>query len=869
MASSGPHNQAQDRFALFKKLPRFEEYSIDLVLERFLEYVTERGLSLYPAQEEAILAIFEGKNVILNTPTGSGKSLVATALHFHSLARGQNSIYTCPIKALVNEKFLNLAREFGPEQVGMSTGDGSVNREAPILCCTAEILANRALREGELLAIDDIVMDEFHYYSDRERGVAWQIPLLTMSRSRFLLMSATLGEMGLFAERLTQLTGKETEIISRNDRPVPLKYEYRETPLHETVKELIDAGSSPVYLVCFSQREAAEEAQSLMSVDFISKEQKKAIAGALIGVEFSSPYGKEVQKYLKHGIGLHHAGLLPKYRILVERLAQTGLLKVICGTDTLGVGVNIPIRTVLLTKLCKYDGEKTAILSVRDFQQISGRAGRKGFDVEGRVVAQAPGHVIENVRMEAKAKLDPKKAKKLVKAKPPEKGFVPWGEETFRRLVSGKPEALQSKFQITHGLILNVLARENGDGCTVLRQLIRDSHETDLQKKRHRKLAFQFFRSLVEREIITFADGGKLKVNVELQDDFSLNNSLALYLIDTLAQRDSGSESYALDVLTLVESILESPDLVLRKQLDRVKTAKMFEMKAAGIEYEQRMEELEKLEHPKPLRDFIYNSFNLFTERHPWVGQENIRPKSIAREMYETFQSFPEYIREYELQRAEGVLLRYLSDVYKALTQTVPAAFKTDDVDRITDYFGAIVRDVDASLIEEWEKIRNPGAAAKSQASGSSSAHEAKPVLDRKALRIRVTNEVFKFVRLLATADDEAAAELVDLWRVQAGIESRSWAKDNFKAKRDEYMATGHSGILTDTSARRSQYLVIRESQKSGEEVWTVDQTLVDPDDHNDWVVRLEFSVAQMLGAPSGRLPLVLVGFGPIESLEN
>src|SRR5215210_9027132 len=178
--------------------------SSDVLLDRFLQYSTGKRLTLYPAQEEAILELLEGKNVVLNTPTGSGKSLVASAMLFASLARGQRAVYTCPIKALVNERWMGLCREFGPDQVGLSTGDATVNRDAPILCCTAEVLANIALRQGADAAFTDVVMDEFHYYSDKERGVAWQVPLLTMTRARFLLMSATLGETSFFEKELTR-----------------------------------------------------------------------------------------------------------------------------------------------------------------------------------------------------------------------------------------------------------------------------------------------------------------------------------------------------------------------------------------------------------------------------------------------------------------------------------------------------------------------------------------------------------------------------------------------------------------------------------------------------------------------------------------
>ncbi|HEX8296239.1 MAG TPA: DUF3516 domain-containing protein, partial [Chthoniobacteraceae bacterium] len=565
------------------------------VFDAFLEHLASRKLELYPAQEAAILELFDDKNVILNTPTGSGKSLVAAALHFKSLVQGKRSIYTCPIKALVNEKWLALCREFGPDHVGLSTGDATVNRDAPILCCTAEILANIALREGAAANVQDVIMDEFHYYADRERGVAWQVPLLTLAKTRFLLMSATLGETAFFEEELTHLNGLQTVTVASKTRPVPLEFSYSETPLAATLEGLVSGGKAPVYVVHFTQLEAAQSAQDFMSTNVCSREEKEQIAHALEGFKFTSPYGPEIKKWLRHGIGLHHAGLLPKYRVLVEQLAQRGLLKVICGTDTLGVGINVPIRTVLFTQLCKFGGQKTGILSARDFHQISGRAGRKGFDDCGWVIAQAPAHAIENLQLE-------QKAKKFVKRKPPEKNFVNWDKQTFARLIAAPPERLTSQFQVTHGMLLNVLSRTT-DGCKAMRELIARSHELPKSKKALSRRGWQLFRALVERGIIEFIpetpEGAKLRVNVALQDDFSMNQTLSLYVHDTLPLMDPQAPDYALVVLTLVESILEDPALILRKQLDKVKGQAVAEMKMQGIEYEQRMEELEKLEYPK------------------------------------------------------------------------------------------------------------------------------------------------------------------------------------------------------------------------------------------------------------------------------
>lgn len=798
-------------------------------LDLFLDFVAERGLSLYPAQEEAILELYSGKNVILNTPTGSGKSLVAAALHFHSMTEGRKSIYTCPIKALANEKFLSLCKDFGPDQVGMITGDATVNPGAPIICCTAEILSNFALRYGTDTPYQDIIIDEFHYYSDRDRGVAWQIPLLTLSKSRFLLMSATLGDTEFFEQKLTELNRFETVVVRSTNRPVPLDFKYSERPLHFQIQELIAGELAPVYLVSFAQRECAEEAQKLLSVDFCSKEEKRKITEELEGVDFRTPYGKDLQRFLKHGVGLHHAGLLPRYRVLVEKLAQKGLLKVICGTDTLGVGVNVPIRTVLFTKLCKFDGQKTTILSIRDFQQISGRAGRKGFDDFGTVVVQAPEHVIENLGITSKAANDPKKAKKMVLKKPPEKGYLPWDKTTMEKLSTGKPEALVSRFQVTHAMILNVLSREGTKDCTALKDLIRNSHESQEKKKSHEKLAFQLFRSLWERKIV---DLKHLQVNADLQHDFSLHQTLSLYLIDTIAHLDRESGEYPLHLLTLVESILENPDLILRRQLDKMKTLRMQEMRAEGLEYDERIEELEKVEYPKPNRDFIYNTWNTFAAAHPWVGQDNIRPKSIAREMFENFLSFHDYIKEYGLERVEGLLLRYLSETYKVLVQTVPDTARTDEVDGIIDYLGTMLKTVDSSLLEEWEKLRDPTyVKPTSDRDDRAAIQEAKQKL-KKAQMIAIRNEVFRVIRLLSFGEYEEAAALIGA------------SPNEIETLMKQYFAD-HEAVLVTPDARAVKFSQIKESEEG---VFSVEQTLVDPQGNNDWRILFEARVGQTPG---------------------
>ena len=841
--------------SLLQITPQSQPPTNDELLGRFLDYVAGKKHTLYPAQEEAILELFDEKNVILSTPTGSGKSLVAAALHFKSLAQGRRSIYTCPIKALVNEKWLALCRDFGPENVGLSTGDATVNRNAPILCCTAEILANIALREGAEANVQDVVMDEFHYYADRDRGVAWQVPLLTLPHTRFLLMSATLGDTSFFSEELTRLNGRETATVSSKDRPVPLEFSYAETPLSKTLEELVSTGKGPVYVVHFTQLEAGQSAQDFMSTNVCTREEKAAIAQAMEGFKFTSPYGPEIKKWLRHGIGLHHAGLLPKYRVLVEQLAQRGLLKVICGTDTLGVGINVPIRTVLFTQLCKYSGEKTAILSARDFHQISGRAGRKGFDNIGWVVAQAPAHAIENLLLEQKQAGG---GKKFVKRKPPERGFVNWDKQTFARLINAPPERLTSQFQITHGMLLNVLSRPT-DGCRAMLGIINRSHENPKAKKALKRRAWQLFRALVERQIIEFiprtVEGAKVRVNVELQDDFSMNQTLSLFIHDTLPLMDPSAPDYALVVLTLVESILEDPELILRKQLSKVKDQAVAEMKMQGMEFNERMEELEKLEYPKPNRDFIYSTFNAFASKHPWVGQENIRPKTIAREMFEDFRSFADFIKVYDLQRAEGLLLRHLSGVQKVLTQTVPDAAKNDTLREMEVYLSAMLRQIDSSLLEEWEKMRDPnyqprGETPEVRPPGAEEA--ARDITrDAKSFTAAIRNHIFTFLRALLSEDFEASLAIAN--GLPPAEDESTWTADRLARALDEYYVE-HERICMDPAARnlRHTYIAIAEDRSH----WIVQQMLVDPEEHNDWVAefRVDLAVSREAGEPVLRL---------------
>ncbi|MBO0823717.1 MAG: DUF3516 domain-containing protein [Actinobacteria bacterium] len=792
----------------------------DEVFEAFGTWTAEQGLTLYPHQEEALIEVVSGANVILSAPTGSGKSLVATGAHFTALAADQRTFYTAPVKALVSEKFFALCDIFGADEVGMMTGDGSVNADAVIICCTAEVLANIALREGAEADIGQVVMDEFHFYADPDRGWAWQVPLIELPQAQFLLMSATLGDVSRFETDLSRRTGRQTAIVSSASRPVPLSFSFELTPVHETVQGLLDAGDAPVYIVHFTQAAAIEQAQALMSINVSSRAEKDEIAELIGGFRFAAGFGRTLSRLVRHGIGVHHAGMLPKYRRLVETLAQAGLLKVICGTDTLGVGINVPIHTVLFTALSKFDGTRTRLLQAREFHQIAGRAGRAGFDTQGRVVVQAPEHVIENERALAKAGEDPRKRRKVVRKKPPP-GMVSWGRPTFERLVAAQPEPLTSSFEVSHAMLLNVIGRP-GNAYAAMRHLIADSDEDRPAQRRHIHRAIAIYRALlaggvVERLAEPDDDGRCVRLTVDLQQDFALNQPLSPLALAAIELLDSSAPDYPLDVVSVIESTLDDPRTVLAAQQFRARGEAVAAMKAEGIEYDERMELLAEVTHPRPLADLLQGAYDIYARGHPWVRDHELSPKSVARDMHERAMTFAEYVGFYGLARSEGLVLRYLADAYKALRQTVPEEARTDELADIIEWLGELVRQVDHSLIDEWEKLRNPIEEATHLAADRPPAVTG----NKRAFQVLVRNALFRRVELAALRrwDDLGALD------AEAGWDAQEW-ENALEPYFDE-----HDSISTGADARGPAMLIIDEHPG----FWSVRQIFDDPAGDHDW----------------------------------
>ena len=822
----------------------------DEALERYLDWCTCRGMELWPHQEEALLDLAAGDHVILGTPTGSGKSMVALGLAYMTICQHRRAYYTAPIKALVSEKFFDLVEVLGRDNVGMITGDTHINTDAPVICCTEEILANQALREGAASDVAAVAMDEFHFFGEADRGWAWQVPLLTLPNTQFLLMSATLGDTSTISAALGRQTGRTVDEVTQAERPVPLSYQYVDTSLEATVELALRDGDAPIYIVHFAQDAALNTAQSLASFGVATKEQRDAVKEACKGTRFTTAFGKTLQRLLGCGVGVHHAGMLPRYRLLVEKLAQQGLLPVICGTDTLGVGINVPIHTVLLTALTKYDGHRMRRLRSREFHQIAGRAGRAGFDTEGRVIAEAPEYEIENAKALLKAGGDVKKQRKVKKKRPPE-GFVNWGKETFERLIAAPPETLVPRLRITNSMVL-AECEQGADAHGRVMRLIADSLQTDTEKAQLVARTDEIFATLIDAGVIErteladavdaaspqllealpaaaaspLASPAVFSLTVDLPEDFALDQPLSPFLLAALELLDPESDTYDLDLISMVEATLEDPYQVLRAQEREARGRALAEMKAEGLEYDERMDKLAEITYPKPLEDELDAAFEAYCEKVPWARDYYLRPKSILRDMLETAADFKTYIQHYKLARSEGTLLRYLSDAWRVLDRTVPTEKRSESLDDIVAWLGFIVRTTDSSLVDAWEAAGEVPDALPPEVADA-------VVKDRHGLTVLARNALWRRVRLFKA---EELPTLGDLDQ-PCGFGERRW-----RAVLDEFH-DAHDELLLDADARSTAYFQVDESDEKSDHVWHVTQIFHDADGDNDFQIKADLDL--------------------------
>lgn len=808
----------------------------DAIVEGFVEAQAAVGRTLYPHQEEALLAVAAGDHVIAATPTGSGKTTIAYAALYAAVARGERAYYTAPIKALVSEKFFDLVAMFGAERVGMMTGDSSVNHEAQIIVCTAEILANHALRDGPTSDVGLAVMDEFHYYGDAQRGWAWQVPLIELPRCQFVLMSATLGSVNWLQDDLERRTGRSVTVVDDAERPVPLDFRWSLDPLEDTVRGILEDRDAPVYLVNFTQKDALDQATALQGQKILTAEEKEQIRAEIGDFRFSKGFGAQLSKLVRQGIGVHHAGMLPKYRRLVERLAQTGLLKVISGTDTLGVGINVPIRTVLLTGLAKFDGSRMRLLNAREFHQIAGRAGRAGYDTVGHVVVQAPEWTIELEKQRAKQAArekqgaipnNAKKKRKEPKPKIPE-GAITWSEANLDKLVANPPETLRSHLRITPSMVLALIARP-GDAIAAGRHLIMESHQTSAQKIQLVRRGAEILRGLLDAEIVERLPepdhlGRRLALVEDLQMDFTMNQPLAPFAIAVIDSFDEDAPTLTLDTVSVIEAILEDPRQILLAQQSAAKGALLAELKADGVEYTERMALLDEVTWPRPLEEDLEAALEIYRKGRPWVAADDLSPKSIVRELYESGQTFSEFVQRYRLQRSEGIVLRYLSDAYQALRRTIPQDLRTEELEDLIEWLGVLVRGIDSSLLDEWEALTHPEEGVGDAASELRSSTPRALSGQTKVLRTMVRAAMWQRVEHVAMEREEQLAALDE----HAGWDQARWAD-----ALDDYYDT-YDHVVIEDRARSPRLLRITEESRR----WIVTQTLMDPEENNDWVLQ-------------------------------
>ncbi|MDR1188602.1 MAG: DUF3516 domain-containing protein, partial [Bifidobacteriaceae bacterium] len=439
----------------------------------------------------------------------------------------------------------------------------------------------------------------------------------------------------------------------------------------------------------------------LASLPLADKQRQADLRDGIGGFKFGPGFGAALSKLVRKGIGVHHAGMLPMYRRLVERLAGQGLLSVVSGTDTLGVGINLPIKTVVLTSLVKFDGRRTRRINAREFHQIAGRAGRAGFDDLGHVVVQAPEHAIEQAKAAAKAEARAAAGKKPRPVKSVEQGKISWSNDTFSKLVAAAPETLTPRLRVTHTMILELLARP--DPVAAAYQLLTDNHQPVRPRNLLIRQACRIYVALKAAGVVVHTPG-RVELAVELPEDFALNQPLTPFALAACELLDPSAETYELDLVSIFEATLEPPTAVLIAQEKAAKSEAMTRMKAEGWDYFDRMNALDEVGYPKPLEEFLEAALAMYRRGHPWVGDFELTPKSVVREMREHASTFPEFVSRYGLARSEGVLLRYLTDAYRTLTRSVPVQDR-ERLAAITDWLGDTIRGVDSSLIEEWEEL--------------------------------------------------------------------------------------------------------------------------------------------------------------------
>ncbi len=440
----------------------------DIELGFYERFFFSRDLEPYPVQEKAIEKIVAGESVLVTVPTGTGKTLMAKAGIWKALARGETAIYTTPLRALTEEKYRELCDDFGADKVGFATGDYKVNPDAPVQVIVAEILWNKIYGDRVHAPADVVIMDEGHYFNDPERGHVWEQSIIGLdARSQLVILSATVGDAEQFCNWVYSCRRVELALVQSNERKIPLYHQYRESYLIEVARDLFQKGECPTIIFTFGRELCFERARLLKSCSrFTTDEERARIAEVAEATLLDRGISKELKPLLLHGIGIHHAGILPKYKQMVERLTLERLIKFVVSTETISAGINLPAKRVIFPEMRKYIQGKARLLNSAEYHQMAGRAGRPQFDTDGVAIALAPEAVVQTIRKEMKDAqkgrftVDENKVRRTAysraKAEAQKDGDVTWDEEAFNRVVAGKPAPLRSQTKITAEQILAI-----------------------------------------------------------------------------------------------------------------------------------------------------------------------------------------------------------------------------------------------------------------------------------------------------------------------------------------------------------------------------------------------------------------------------
>jgi len=697
----------------------------ELELSFYEKFLLGPGIEPYPVQELAIGHIFAGRSVLVTVPTGTGKTLMAKAALHLAVGRGQRAIYTTPLRALTEEKFRELSSDFGEANVGFATGDYKVNREAPIQVEVAEILWNRIVADKHVCPAEIVVMDEGHYFNDPERGYVWEQSIIGLDpRTQLVVLSATVGHPERFCQWVEVTRRVPMELVDSRERKVPLVHEYREDMLIDTVRELAHTGDVPAIVFVFGREQCFEVARLLKSCRRFTTDEEKAKIDELCN-EALLPAGcaKELRPLLGHGIGIHHAGILPRYKQLVEQLALERLIKFVVSTETIAAGINLPARTVVFPSLRKFIKQQPRMMTAAEYHQMAGRAGRPQFDDRGLAITLAPEQVVSDLKKELKHTKDVERAKKTVYGRArndaQRRGDVIWTPELHQELVKGEPAELRSKTKISAEQVLAIglpdLAEKTLPGTDVEARMA--EAEASLPPS-------------MRLDIVTVIDNLLLgpKDRSELQKILAqlVANMRAIGVLDEHGKQIAGDmirnlqgmdglfiyyvlfnhQLEYVELRELVEYLLDHD--IIQRMIDRKGEDEKREWMRTWLR-DQRLEnphvtwddaeaQWEK-EHPRPLTkiELIHQEFASKVPHPELHGGK--RAKNVWAQLEDGGFSFLEFVEKHHLDHEEGNLFTYLVRVMNFAAKLYEASQLTEFED-MADRVKKLLARIDLRLIE-------------------------------------------------------------------------------------------------------------------------------------------------------------------------